>query len=42
MYTAILPIAAGWLTFRVVAREMRIQRLQNDPRAVVARRRPAL
>jgi hypothetical protein len=42
MYTAILPIAAGWLTFRVVVREMRSQRIQNGPRAVVAPHRPAL
>jgi hypothetical protein len=41
MYTAILPIASGWLTFRIVVREMRIQRIQSGPRAVVAAHRPA-
>jgi Na+-translocating ferredoxin:NAD+ oxidoreductase RnfD subunit len=39
MYTAILPIAAGWLTFRIVVREMGIQRIRNRPGAVVAAHR---
>jgi hypothetical protein len=30
--TAIMPIASGWLTFRIVVREMRNQRIQNGPR----------
>lgn len=41
MYTAILPIVSAWLTFGIVLREMRIQRIQNGPRAVVAPHGPA-
>jgi hypothetical protein len=41
MYTAILPIASGWLTFRTVVREMRIQRIRNGSTAVVAPHMPA-
>jgi hypothetical protein len=39
MYTAILPIASGWLTFRIVVREMRKQQIQHGPRAVDASQR---